>query len=63
MKQPDSQAIRDGITWAEARRREVDYFTSASPWSTLELEYQKHLGTANLTEKLSNLLSALIGKR
>lgn len=63
VKRPDSQTIQAGITWEEARREEIDYFTSTSPWSTLHFEHQQHLGTTNLTEKLSNLLSALIAKR
>ncbi|OBZ65814.1 Interferon-induced GTP-binding protein Mx [Grifola frondosa] len=52
-----------GITWEEARQDERDYFSSTSPWSGLDFEFQDHLGTANLTERLSMVLSDLISKR
>lgn len=63
VKRPESQAIKNGITWEEACREENDYFTSTSPWSMLEFEHRQRLGTTNLTEKLSHLLCALIAKR
>lgn len=63
VKQPDSNALKAGITWADARRKESEYFTSALVWSELDSEYQRYLGTANLTERLSQILSELIAKR
>ncbi|KAH9833436.1 P-loop containing nucleoside triphosphate hydrolase protein [Rhodofomes roseus] len=63
VKQPDSRALASGITWADARLHEREYFSSASIWSELDPEYQRYLGTANLTERLSQILSELIAKR
>lgn len=63
VKHPDSRALAGGITWEEARIREREYFMTTAPWSELSHEYGQHLGTANLTEQLSNILSALISKR
>lgn len=63
VKQPSSKELKAGITWTDARRQEGEYFSSASVWSELEPEYQRYLGTANLTGRLSQVLSALIAKR
>lgn len=63
VKQPDSVALASGISWAEARQSEREYFTSTSPWTELDFEYQSHLGTSNLTNCLSNILTSLIAKR
>lgn len=63
VKQPGSNALQAGITWADARRQEGEYFASAPVWSELDPEYQRYLGTANLTGRLSRILSALIAKR
>ncbi|TFY61367.1 hypothetical protein EVJ58_g4550 [Rhodofomes roseus] len=63
VKQPDSLALASGITWADARQKEREYFSSTSVWSELDPEYQRYLGTTNLTERLSQILSELIAKR
>ena len=63
VKQPDSRSLQSGITWPEARAAEQQFFSVTSPWSNLDLMYQQHLGTANLTERLSDILSSLITKR
>ncbi|KAH9915501.1 P-loop containing nucleoside triphosphate hydrolase protein [Fomitopsis serialis] len=63
VKQPDSKALASGITWEDARQMEREYFASASVWSELEPEFQRYLGTTNLTERLSQILSELIAKR
>lgn len=63
VKQPDSRALATGISWADARREEREYFNSISPWSDLEFDFQLHLGTANLTNRLSSILTSLIAKR
>ncbi|KAF9222329.1 hypothetical protein BS17DRAFT_881158 [Gyrodon lividus] len=63
VKQPSSQMLTKGITWAEARRHEDEFFTITQPWCSLELQYQKFLRTSNLTERLSMILSELIAKR
>ncbi|PCH35504.1 hypothetical protein WOLCODRAFT_145834 [Wolfiporia cocos MD-104 SS10] len=63
VKQPDSRALAAGISWADARKQEKEYFSSTSPWSELGFEFQNRLGTANLTHCLSNILTDLIAKR
>ena len=63
VKQPDTQDVKDGITWEEARAQEEKFFTTKAPWSSLEPSVSEHLGTANLTVRLSNILSSLIAKR
>lgn len=63
VKQPDSKAIQEGITWEESRAKEYDFFAFTPPWSTLDCSTQQHLGTSYVTEQLSNVLSSLIAKR
>ncbi|KAJ7115622.1 P-loop containing nucleoside triphosphate hydrolase protein [Mycena crocata] len=63
VKQPSSQDIKHGITWAEARARENDFFSLTPPWCNLDPMYQKYLRTSNLVDRLSSILSDLISKR
>ncbi|KAG6382183.1 hypothetical protein JVT61DRAFT_833 [Boletus reticuloceps] len=63
VRQPSSQVLSSGITWAEARRQEEDYFTITQPWCSLESQSQNYLRTRNLTERLSIILSELVAKR
>ncbi|KAL4248958.1 hypothetical protein ABKN59_007409 [Abortiporus biennis] len=63
VKQPDSATLKAGITWSKARDAERDYFSLKHPWSDLELTHQRRLGTSNLANCLSDILSDLIGKR
>ncbi|KAG1734532.1 P-loop containing nucleoside triphosphate hydrolase protein [Suillus lakei] len=63
VKQPGSQTLKNGISWAEARKQENDFFALTQPWSTVEPQYQKFMRTSNLTERLSTILSELIAKR
>ncbi|KAI0077225.1 hypothetical protein K474DRAFT_1596469 [Panus rudis PR-1116 ss-1] len=63
VKQPDSRALKAGITWSDARTAERDFFSVTSPWSSLDYSDQQRLGTMNLTERLSSILSELIAKR
>ena len=63
VKQPSSSDIKLGITWAEARQRERDFFAMTPPWSELDAGYQKYLKTSNLVDRLSSILSDLISKR
>ncbi|KAF7366190.1 hypothetical protein MVEN_00496000 [Mycena venus] len=63
VKQPSSQDIKNGVTWAEARERENDFFSLTAPWSDLDPLYQKYLRTSNLVDRLSSILSDLISKR
>lgn len=63
VKQPSSTDIKNGITWAEARTRENEFFSMTAPWAGLDPMYQRYLRTVNLVERLSNILSDLISKR
>ncbi|KAK0229833.1 P-loop containing nucleoside triphosphate hydrolase protein [Armillaria nabsnona] len=63
VKQPSSTDIKNGITWAEARTRENEFFSMTTPWAELDPMYQRYLRTVNLVERLSNILSDLISKR
>jgi len=63
VKQPGSKELQNGISWAEARSQENDFFALTQPWSTVEPQYQKFMRTTNLTERLSTILSELIAKR
>lgn len=63
VKQPGSQTLHNGISWAQARSQENDFFALEQPWSTVESQYQRFMGTKNLTERLSTILSELIAKR
>ena len=63
VKNPDSQDIRNGITYEQARQKEAEFFSTRSPWSNLEWLYQRRLGTDKLTRRLGQVLSNLISKR
>jgi hypothetical protein len=63
VKQPGSQAIEKGITWAEAREQEDRFFASESGWTDLDPIYHKYLRTSKLVARLSEILSDLISKR
>ncbi|KAF9258362.1 hypothetical protein L218DRAFT_735587 [Marasmius fiardii PR-910] len=63
VKQPSTSDLLKGITWAEARAKENDFFSMTAPWRDLESMYQKHLRTPNLVGRLSMILSELIAKR
>jgi hypothetical protein len=63
VKNPDSQDIRNGITYEQAREKEAEFFSTRSPWSNLERLCQRRLGTENLTKRLGQVLSSLISKR
>lgn len=63
VKQPDELQLRNGITWAQARENEEQYFIETNYWNDLSFHWHDHLGTMNLVRKLSNTLSELIAKR
>ena len=63
VKNPDSQDIRNGITYEQAREKETEFFTTQAPWSNLEWLYLCRLGTDKLTRRLGQVLSSLISKR
>ena len=63
VKNPDSQEIRNGITYEQAREKEDEFFSTKAPWSNLEWLYKRRLGTDKLTRRLGQVLSDLISKR
>lgn len=63
VKCPDSEAIKSGVTWEDARQEESSWFSSRAPWSTLEEEFKQKLGTVHLTRRLSDMLYNLIIER
>jgi hypothetical protein len=63
VKQPNSKMLRAGITWADAREDENQFFTTTSPWAGLNADCQSRLRTRNLIDCLSRILSELIAKR
>ena len=63
VKNPESQEIRNGITYEQAREKEAEFFSTKTPWSSLEWLYKRRLGTDKLTRRLGQVLSDLISKR
>ncbi|KAF8504672.1 P-loop containing nucleoside triphosphate hydrolase protein [Russula emetica] len=63
VKNPDSQDMKNGITYEQARQKEAEFFSTKAPWSNLDWLYQQRLGTEKLTRRLGELLSNLIAKR
>ncbi|KAF7428945.1 hypothetical protein PC9H_008182 [Pleurotus ostreatus] len=63
VKQPSSNDLKQGVTWANARQRENEFFSMTAPWCNLESMYQKYLRTGNLVERASSILSDLISRR
>lgn len=63
VKQPSSDEMRDGITWAEAREAETRFFAETDPWASLDAFVRGRLGTVPLTKALGEILFALIAKR
>ncbi|KAH9924573.1 P-loop containing nucleoside triphosphate hydrolase protein [Fomitopsis serialis] len=63
VKQPDSVQLSEGITRADARQEERHFFASTKPWDLLPQLFQRRLGTLNLAERCSDVLSGLIAKR
>ncbi|KAF5353053.1 hypothetical protein D9758_008791 [Tetrapyrgos nigripes] len=63
VKQPNTTELLGGITWAQARANENNFFSMTPPWSDLEPMYRRYLRTVNLVDRLSSILSDLISKR
>jgi len=63
VKNPDSQDIRNGITYEQARDNEAEFFSTRAPWSNLEWLYKRRLGTDKLTRRLGQVLTDLISRR
>jgi hypothetical protein len=63
VRNPDSQEIKNGITYERAREKETRFFQTKEPWSSLEWSHKRRLGTDRLTRRLGQILSDLISKR
>ncbi|KAF5317369.1 hypothetical protein D9611_003615 [Ephemerocybe angulata] len=63
VKQPSSNDLKNNMSWADARKREEEFFAMTAPWCDLDSIYHKYLRTRNLVERLSGVLSDLISKR
>jgi hypothetical protein len=63
VKQPDSMALKRGITREAARQEEDTFFSMGTAWSAIGPEYQRYLRTSNLTGQLSTVLSECVAKR
>ncbi|KJA28733.1 hypothetical protein HYPSUDRAFT_61585 [Hypholoma sublateritium FD-334 SS-4] len=63
VKQPSTFDLSEKITWAQARQSEVNFFASTAPWSDIGESYSKYLGTSNLVQRLTDILSELIATR
>ena len=48
--------LNDGVTFAEARQRESDFFSADTHWAAVEDDLGGRLGTANLRNALSDVL-------
>jgi len=62
VRQPSSLDLANNMPFLEARKIGEEYFRSP-PWALLDLRWKKHLGTAALTQSLSDHLLSLISRR
>ncbi|KAG9121865.1 hypothetical protein FRC07_001999 [Ceratobasidium sp. 392] len=63
VKQPNSKELRSrNYTWERARAKELEYFETTPPWSTISSAHRKHLGTSKLANQLGDVLSVAIQK-
>ncbi|KAL4066184.1 P-loop containing nucleoside triphosphate hydrolase protein [Scleroderma citrinum] len=63
VKQPSSHDLSLGITWADARRQEEEWFAIKQPWCSFDSYHRSFLRTGRLVERLSIILAELIAKR
>ena len=63
VKNPDSQDIKNGITYEQARDNEAKFFSTKHPWSNLDSLFNRRLGTDKLTRRLGQVLTDLTTKR
>jgi hypothetical protein len=63
VKNPESEDIRNGITYEQARDAEANFFSTDPAWSNLEWLYKRRLGTDKLTRRLGQVLTDLISRR
>ena len=57
-RQPDDDRRLAGITRAEARAAEAEFFRTTAPWSSSSVP--NRFGTANLVKNISELLTKII---
>jgi hypothetical protein len=57
-RQPDEDERAEGITFEEARTKEMNYFSATVPWSSST--EPRRFGTVNLAKRLSDLLTQII---
>ncbi|GAA6008899.1 hypothetical protein JCM11491_003826 [Sporobolomyces phaffii] len=62
-KQPGAADLAKNLSFEDAREAEKNFFLSTQPWSSLSSEVQRRLGTAKLTEYLSDKLSTYIKQK
>jgi hypothetical protein len=63
VKQPNGKELRSRHnSWERARAKEVEYFSTNLPWSTMIGEHRNHLGAPNLAHQLGEVLSIAIQK-
>ncbi|KAF9036386.1 P-loop containing nucleoside triphosphate hydrolase protein [Panaeolus papilionaceus] len=63
VRQLSSEETKTIKTWEDARAHEEKWFATTSPWRSLDTHYKKYLGTTNLVERLSLVLSNLVSDR
>jgi hypothetical protein len=49
--------------WEEARKTERKFFASTEPWKSLDVAHQQHLGSQQLSEHISKILSDLVAQK
>lgn len=62
-KQPDQDMLDRGITHAEARALEQEFFATQEPWATEFACFRDRFGTRNLVETLAKKLADLYLKK
>ncbi|KAH7099991.1 P-loop containing nucleoside triphosphate hydrolase protein [Auriculariales sp. MPI-PUGE-AT-0066] len=62
VKQRNTKELEEGISREVARQQEIAYFAETAPWTNL-IQMKSRMGTRNLTNKLSEILTTLIQRR
>lgn len=53
----------DDIPWEEARNQEREFFQDNEPWKSIRTDDRNRLGSEQLTQYISKLLSSLVAAR
>ncbi len=59
-KQPNQSQLDEGMTHAEARAAETEFFASQEPWTTQLASFSNRFGTLQLQRALAEKLAHLI---